>query len=72
MNIIDNIYYILPVVLYGCETWPLILMEENRLRAFDNRGLRRALGPKWDKVTGGWRKLHKEGLLNLYFSAKYN
>ena len=43
---------ILPVVLYGCETWPLTLREERRLRAFDNRVLTRILGPKRDEVTG--------------------
>jgi hypothetical protein len=43
---------ILPVVLYGCETWSLILREEHRLRVFENRVLRRAFGPKRDEVTG--------------------
>jgi hypothetical protein len=52
---------ILPVVLYGCETWCLILWEERRLRVFGIRVLRRILGPKRDEVTGGWRKLHNEG-----------
>jgi hypothetical protein len=28
------------VVLYGCETWPLTLREEHRLRVFGNRVLR--------------------------------
>jgi hypothetical protein len=37
---------ILPVVLYGCETWSLSLREENRLRVFENRVLRRIFGPK--------------------------
>ena len=32
---------ILPVVLYGCETWSLTLREECRLRVFENRILRR-------------------------------
>jgi hypothetical protein len=49
---------ILPVVLYGCETWSLILREEHKLRVFGNRVLRRILGPKRNEVTGGWRKLH--------------
>jgi hypothetical protein len=49
---------ILPVVLYGCETWSLTLREEHRLRVFENRVLRRIFGPKRDEVTGGWRKLH--------------
>jgi hypothetical protein len=43
---------ILPVVLYGCETWSLTLREEHRLRVFENRVLRRILGPKRDEVTG--------------------
>jgi hypothetical protein len=49
---------ILPVFLYGCETWSLTLREEHILRVFKNRVLRRILGPKRDEVTGGWRKLH--------------
>jgi hypothetical protein len=51
---------ILPVVLYGCETWPLTLREEHRLRAFENRELRRIFEPRRDKVTEGWRGLHNE------------
>jgi hypothetical protein len=45
---------ILPVVLYGCETWSLTLREEHRLRVFENRVLRRIFGSKRDEVTGGW------------------
>jgi hypothetical protein len=58
---------ILPVVMYGCETWSLMLREEHRLRVFENRALRRIYGPKRDEVTGGWRKLHEE-LHGLYSS----
>jgi hypothetical protein len=43
---------ILPVVLYGCETWSLTFKEECRLRVFENRVLRRIFGPKRDEVTG--------------------
>jgi hypothetical protein len=43
---------ILPLVLYGCETWSLTLKEEHRLRVFENRVLRRIFGPKRDEVTG--------------------
>jgi hypothetical protein len=43
---------ILPVVLYGCETWSLTCMEERRLRVFENRPLRGIFGPKRDEVTG--------------------
>jgi hypothetical protein len=51
---------ILPVVLYGCESWSLMLREEHRLRMFENRVFRRMLGPKSDEVTEGWIKLHNE------------
>jgi hypothetical protein len=59
---------ILPVVLYGCETWSLTLRDEHKLRVFENRALRRITGPKRDEVTGEWRKLHNEELHNLYSS----
>ena len=59
---------ILPVVLYGCETWSLTLREEHRLRVFEKRILRRIFGPKRDGVTGEWRKLHNEELNDLYSS----
>jgi hypothetical protein len=59
---------ILPVVLYGCETWSLTLRGEHILRVFENRVLRKIFGPKRDEVVGGWRKLHNEKLHNLYCS----
>ena len=59
---------ILPVVLYGCETWALTLREERRLRVFENRVLRITFGPKRDEVTWEWRKLHNEKLHDLYCS----
>jgi hypothetical protein len=62
-------YYILPEVLYGCETWSLTLRGGgHRLRVFENRMWRRTFGPKRDAETGGWRKLHYEALHNLYSS----
>jgi hypothetical protein len=66
MYIYSNV--IMPVVLYGCETWPLTLGEEHRLRVFENRVLRRIFGPKRVEVIGSWRKLRNEELNNLYFS----
>jgi hypothetical protein len=57
---------ILPVVLYGCETWSLTLRQEHRLRVFENRVLRRMFGPKRDQVTGDRRKLHNEELHNFH------
>jgi hypothetical protein len=41
-------------VLYGCETWSLILNEEHRLKIFENRVLRRIFGPEGDELTGKW------------------
>jgi hypothetical protein len=59
---------ILPVVLYGCETWSLTLREEHRQRVFENRVLRKIFGPKRDEVTGEWRQLHNKELHDLYSS----
>jgi hypothetical protein len=56
---------ILPVVLYGCETWSLTLREEHRLIGFDNRVLR-ICAQKRDEMVGGWRNLHNDELYNLY------
>jgi hypothetical protein len=58
---------ILPIVLYGCETWSVTLGEEHRLRVFENRVLRRIFGPKRE-VDGSWRKLHNDELHSLYSS----
>jgi hypothetical protein len=59
---------ILSLILYGCETWSLTLKEECRLRVFENRALRKILGPKRDEVTGEWRKLHNKELSDWYSS----
>jgi hypothetical protein len=58
---------ILPLVLYGCETWSLTLRAEHRLRVFENRVLRRIFGPKREE-DGSWRKLHNVELHSLYSS----
>jgi hypothetical protein len=52
---------ILPLVLYGCETWSLILREEHRLRIFENC-------VEEDEEHGSWRKLHNDELHSLYSS----
>ena len=59
---------ILPVVLYGCETWALTLREGRKLRVFENMVLRRIFGPRRDEVTGEWRRFHNEELNDLYSS----
>jgi hypothetical protein len=58
---------ILPVVLYGCETWPLTLREEHRLRVFENRVLRRIFGPEKEEDRL-WRKLHNDEIYSLFSS----
>jgi hypothetical protein len=64
---------ILPVVLYGCETWSLTLRDEHRLRVFENRVLRRIFGQKRDEVMGELRKLLNAELRDLYsWPSTYN
>jgi hypothetical protein len=58
---------ILPVVLFGCETWSVTLGEEHRLRAFENRVLRKIFGPKMEEDVSG-RKLQNNELHELYSS----
>jgi hypothetical protein len=50
------------LVFYGCETWSLTL------RVFENRVLRGIFGPKWNEVTGEWRKIRNEEFNDLYSS----
>jgi hypothetical protein len=58
-NIKIKIYrtIILPVVLYGCETWSVTLREKHRLRVFESGVLRMIFGPKRDELTREWRRL---------------
>jgi len=59
---------ILPVVLYGCETWPLTLRQERKLRVSENMVLRRIFRVRREEVTGKWSRLHNEELSDLYSS----
>jgi len=62
MNIKIYKTIILLVILYECETWSLTLWEENKLRAFVNRVVRRIFAPKREEVAGEWIRLHNEEL----------
>jgi len=66
-NIKVKIYriVILPVVLYGCETWSPTLREERRLRVFKKWVPRKIFGAKRDEDTVEWGKLHNEGFNDL-------
>jgi hypothetical protein len=68
INIMIHRTIILPVVLYGCETWFLTLREENSPSVSENRVLRTVIGPKRDEVTSEWRRLHNEELYDVYSS----
>jgi hypothetical protein len=68
LNIKIHKTVILPVVLYGCETWSLTLREEHKLRVFENRVLRRIFGPKREE-DGSWRKLHNDELHHSLYSS---
>jgi hypothetical protein len=63
-----NRIIILPVGLYGCETWSLTLREEHRPRVFENRVPRRIFGPNREDVSGEWRRLHNGQPNDLYSS----
>ena len=54
--------FILICVLYGCEIWSLTLREEQRLRVFKNKVLRKISEAKRDEITEEWRKLHSAEL----------
>jgi hypothetical protein len=58
---------ILPVVLYSCEKWSLMLREERRIRVFQNRILRQIFGAKRDE-NGKWGMLHNGEFHSLYCS----
>ena len=56
---------IVPVVLYGCETWSLTTKEDRKLRVFENMVLSRIFLPKREEVTWEWRRLHTGELNDL-------
>jgi hypothetical protein len=71
-KIVKNEIYrtlILPVVLYGCETWSHTLRKEHRLRVFENRVLRRILSLSGTTQQGSGEDLHKDELYDLFSST---
>jgi hypothetical protein len=55
-------------VVYGRETWFLILRRDFKGGGVEESVFRRTFGTKWDEVTGGWSKPHSEELRDLYTS----
>jgi hypothetical protein len=50
-----------------CETWwSLTLMEEHKLRVFEERALRNRTGPMRVELKERWRKLHNEELRDTF------
>jgi hypothetical protein len=70
MLFLSKLTYLLKVtpLMYGCETWSIILKERHGLRVFENRMLTEIFGSMKDEVTVEWRKLHNEELYDLYCS----
>jgi hypothetical protein len=62
----ERLKYYFTCCLYGCEIWSLTLRDENRLRVFENRVLKRILGHKRVELIEGWRRLRNEAFHNLF------
>jgi hypothetical protein len=64
-NVKTKIYktIILSVILYGCETTPLTLRDEDKLKVFGSRVPKKIFELKRNEITGGWRKLHNMGFI---------
>ena len=57
-----------PIVIYGCETWTLTAANEERLKIFERRVLRRIFGPTREETTGQYRIKTNQELKELYKS----
>jgi hypothetical protein len=57
--------------MHECKTWSSTLREEQRLRVFEYRVLKRIFGPKDEGLAGGWRRLHNEELHNFVRSKSW-
>jgi hypothetical protein len=70
MNLYRNLNF--PVVLCGCETWSHIFKEEDELRTFENKVLRKLVEPKKDQATRDWEKFNNERFCGVYYSSNNN
>ena len=52
------------IILYVCEAWSFSLREEQRLRVFQNKVLRKVFGVKRDEITGEWNKLFNDNYIH--------
>ena len=53
---------VLPVLLYGSETWSIGVHEQGRLNSFSTRALRRIMGFRWDNFVPNDRLLYETGI----------
>ena len=56
---------VLPVLLYGCETWTLTSTMRARLDSFGTKNLRRILGYRWYDMKPNWRLLEEASMENI-------
>ena len=57
------------IVLYGCETWSLILRKKEKLRIFDSRVLREVFMSEGKELAVCWRKLRYWGIHDSFWST---
>jgi len=62
---------ILPVVLYCCETWSVTLRGDHRFGVFEDRMLRRILGPKLEETAGSGED-YMTSSLRICFGGKHH
>jgi hypothetical protein len=71
LSIREHSTIVLPVVLYGCETWYLTLRIQRKLKLVQNTVLKKIFEGNKDDVARSWRKPHNEELHDLHTSPKF-
>jgi hypothetical protein len=56
----NTAYKITILLVYGCETWYLTLMEKYKWKMFENKKISNIFGCKWVEITEDWKKLQNE------------